>query len=885
MTRAPFQKGHDVAKQRLGRLHSDVCGPMETTSLGKRRYFCVLVDDRTGYTWFHPCALKSDFTSWFVRMDKIFANHYGTHTKVLRSDRGGEYVNTSLEDYCADNGIKIELTVPYTPEQNGVAERMNRKILDKGRTIMKDVEAPDFLWADAFATVTYALNRTVSTRAGGRTPYEAFFGRKPDVSHMRVWFSNVFTHQPKDLGARKLGERGHPAKFLGYPENSAGYKTYDPASHKVEIVRAPIFREEARPRPNAVFEMPVDDSDDDHPGHTSDTVPSGADTSPDVPGVPQDPPVLLPIHQDRPMRARHAPPRFDPDAFGPHGRRKEAIANAYEDLINGVTPAPNLADLDDLVLDHTHLANTIDQSSLELPDAPSFREAMAGPEHDRWHAAILEELAAIKEAGTWELVDYSPALIQNVIGCRFILQKKRGPDGEVLRYKARLVAQGFSQQEGIDYSETFAPVVKSASLRVFLAICAHLGWKIRQMDIKSAYLNGSLSEEIYMRQPKGYEEKGSENKVAKLKKGLYGLKQAGRVWYATLHDYLVKLGFRCTHADHSVFVFERGQSLIIIPVYVDDKLLAGNDKQLLDAIQHAIGARFKSTDLGMAAWILGIRVHHDIEAGTLFIEQSQYIKGILSRYKMTGCTPVSTPLPANTQFQPAPADEHAGVSSYPYLEAIGSLMYAAMGTRPDISYAVRSLTPFASNFGQAHINGVKHVLRYLSGCPDRGILYTRDGGGLVGYTDADWASDRSNRRSISGYAFLLSGGAVSWMSKQQSTVASSSTHAEYIAAAEASKELVWLRRLLSELRKGTSEPTPLHIDNRAADLLARNPVNHGATKHIDVRYHFIRECIADRSIDLKLIGTNDMAADLLTKSLARVKHERFCRMLGMETLG
>src|SRR5260370_2664782 len=215
------------------------------------------------------------------------------------------------------------------------------------------------------------------------------------------------------------------------------------------------------------------------------------------------------------------------------------------------------------------------------------------------------------------------------------------------------------------------------------------------MDIKSAYLNGLLNEDIYMHQLKGFKEEGSEDKIAKLKKGLYGLKQAGREWYAMLLDHLIKIGFRHMHADHSIFIFKHRQSIIIIPVYVDDKLLTRNDEHLLDSIQDTIGTHFKSSNIGPVACILIIHVHHYLKAGTLFIEQSQYIKGILLlHYNMTGCTPVSTPLPVNAQFQAALADKHKRASSYPYLEAIGSLMYAAMGTRPDISYVVRSLAPF-----------------------------------------------------------------------------------------------------------------------------------------------------------------------------------------------
>ena len=251
---------------------------------------------------------------------------------------------------------------------------------------------------------------------------------------------------------------------------------------------------------------------------------------------------------------------------------------------------------------------------------------------------------------------------------------------------------------------------------------------------------------------------------------------------------------------------------------------------------------------------------------------------------MSDCTPVLTPLSLKANFDSATSKEHSRISSYPYLEVIRSLMYAALGTHPDICSAVRALAPFAAMFGHEHVNTLKHIMRYLAGCLDHGIMYTAGDAELVRYTDADWANDCSNHHSISGYAFLYSGGVVSWMSKQQSTVASSSSHAKYIVAMEAAKELVWLHCLLTKLQEEVLGPTILHIDNCAADLLARNPINHAATKHIDIRYHYIRECITDKSIKLKLIRMNDMVADVLTKSVANTKHERFCLMLGMEML-
>src|SRR5260370_28774550 len=230
------------------------------------------------------------------------------------------------------------------------------------------------------------------------------------------------------------------------------------------------------------------------------------------------------------------------------------------------SPPTDASDLDiaSLILDTAHFADEVIQANLELPNSPPFHGVMAGPEHNKWHAAILEELTVIKDAGTWEIINQS-LKICNIIGCWFILQKKHGPEGEITRYKACIVAQGFGQQEGIDYLEMFTPVVKSALLCVFLEICTQHSWKIHQMDIKLAYLNGSISEDIYMHQPKGYEERGSKMKFAKLKKGLYGLKQAGWEWYTTLHTFLIQIGFHHTHADHSVFIFEQGQSIIIVP--------------------------------------------------------------------------------------------------------------------------------------------------------------------------------------------------------------------------------------------------------------------------------------------------------------------------------
>src|SRR5258708_1151500 len=301
---------------------------MELPSLGNQCYFCVLVDDKTGYLWFYPCLAKSDFTPWFIKMDSFFMNHYQSHTKILRSDQGGEYINMALEDYCSRNSITMEFMVSHTPEQNRVTEHATQKILDKGCTIMKDANAPDFLWVDAFTTVMCVINRTAGGQTGSVTPFKAFFGEKPDISHMWVWYANVFIHQLKGLGAGKLGECGHQVKFLGYPENSAGYRTYDPCTHKAQVAHAPIFREEARPTLLSSFKSTVGNSDIESDPNN---VPQNSDSVPPADsGTTLSPPPLTLVHPPTPPSAPSPPPghpvwerwalhHLNPSEFGPHG--------------------------------------------------------------------------------------------------------------------------------------------------------------------------------------------------------------------------------------------------------------------------------------------------------------------------------------------------------------------------------------------------------------------------------------------------------------------------------------------------------------------------------------------------------------------------------------
>ena len=532
----------------------------------------------------------------------------------------------------------------------------------------------------------------------------------------------------------------------------------------------------------------------------------------------------------------------------------------------------------------------------DLTDTPTLKAALEGPERDKWMSAIHAELQNIKAEDVYDLIDPTHEPVDNLLGNKIVLRRKRGASGQIERYKARFTARGDHQRESIDYEETFAPVVKSASIRVVFALAATMGLLVRHLDVTAAFLNGVLKETVYMRQPKGFEEPGKESWVWKLKKALYGLKQGGREWYNCIDNFFTdNLGLTRTFADHSVYVFESDSCVLIVPLYVDDLLIAYDNEDRMLFIKAALEERFKMVDAGPASWVLGMRVCIDRQNGTVSIDQSQYILKVLQRFGMADCKPASTPLPEKTILRSAPDDDIKACSSFPYLQALGSVMYAMLGTRPDIAYAVSTLSRYASCPGTQHVNALKHLLRYLKGTIAYGIIYSRDGGSLLacesdleidakaisGYTDSDYAMDPETRRSVSGAVFLLAGGPISWSSRLQSSVSQSSTEAEYVASTKAAKETIWLRRLMHDLKQDVSHPTPLFIDNRGALLLAKNPIHHNNTKHIDVRHHYVRECVADGSISLRPVASADNIADICTKPLGKVKFTLLRSLLGV----
>ena len=460
---------------------------------------------------------------------------------------------------------------------------------------------------------------------------------------------------------------------------------------------------------------------------------------------------------------------------------------------------------------------------------------------------------------------------------------KHGSDGSVERFKGRLVAKGCSQKYGIDYDETFSPVVRFSSIRGLLAFVVQNDMLIHQMDVVTAFLNGRLDEEIYMAQPDGYVEAGKEHLVCKLGKSIYGLKQSPRCWNRAFSEYLESIGFEQSAADPCVYI-RISEPMAIIAVYVDDLILITKPEDVMQKLKKDLATSFKMKDLGKLHYCLGVCIEQDEDQKCLWLHQKQYLLDLIVKHGLTEANTVSTPADLNVKLE---KDDGVSKSVDPttYQSIIGGLMYAATATRPDISYSVSMLSKFNSSPSEAHLTAAKRIIRYLKGTVNLGLKYCKsEEGQLIGYADADWAGDLDDRHSTSGNVFLMAGGAISWMSKKQATVALSTSEAEYVALSSATQEAVWLRRLLTDLKATPRELTVLMEDNQGAIAIARNPVSHARTKHIDIRYHYVREALQEDTIDLCYCPTEEMVADLLTKPLSKGKFEKLRLAMGMNTV-
>ena len=484
-----------------------------------------------------------------------------------------------------------------------------------------------------------------------------------------------------------------------------------------------------------------------------------------------------------------------------------------------------------------------------------------------------EEMHALHESETFTLTELPEG--RKAVGGRWVYTIKEDSQGSKI-HKARYVAKGFSQIKGIDYNETFAPTPNVASIRMLMQVAAQYDLILHQCDYKSAYLNAPIDEEIYMEQPEGFEVKGEngERLVCKLHKSLYGLKQSGRNWNNLLHSILVENGFIQSQSDNCVYTKFTENETIILLKWVDDVTIAANNENVMCKTKKILQNRFKMKDLGEISHFLGIEFEQG--PGYVKMNQKRYIQKVLERFNMTDCKPRATPSEQKMDWScdSNPADERK------YREAVGSLIYLMMCTRPDICWIITKLSQHLSNPLECHWLAVKHVFRYLKGTIDHELVYRKSGEDLsvIGYSDADWASNPDDRRSISGYCFSLTpkGPLISWKSRKQTSVALSSCEAEYMALASAVQESLYLIQIMKDIDKRyQSNPALIFEDNQGTIALANNPVSRQKSKHIDIKYHFIRSELKNGKFVMKYCPTHDMLADIMTKPSTKFQLQKF----------
>jgi len=890
----PFHSSNSRATELLELVHSDVYDASHI-SHGGYRYWALFIDDCSRQKFAIPMKRKSETFAAFKTFKAYAEKHTGKLLKCLREDKGGEYMSNEFDTFLKECGIIREHSVRNRPQQNGVAERANRTLGERITAMLSESGLSKAYWAECLAALVHVLNRCPTS---GATPYECWHGKKPGVSHLRVWgclACLAYVHIQRDKRS-KFDSHMEKCVFVGYPDGYKGWKFYNPETRKVIISERADFDERYTYDGKLLREGVENTNPELRP-----LVPIDHESSSVVPPEVVENPIenveeeFDEKKEDQPVVEENADPQ--PVSVEQHQEEEEEVNDddrpiALRRARREIRLPWKLRDPPPIIMsDSEESTDESDEEGVHVVvqgenEPQSFTEAMQLPLADKWKDACLEEYNWHLENSTWTLVELPPG--QKAIGSKWVFKIKHNADGSIERFKARLVAKGFSQRPGQDYFETFASTMRATTIRTVLALAAIEDLELRSVDISHAFTNSDIDAEIYMAQPEGFKQGGSKY-VCRLNKSLYGLKQSPRLWGEKLAEVLSQMGFVKTYSDAALFIYDRDGIKVIVPVFVDDITFASKSVEILDSFVVEMSKYFKLRDLGKTSLLLGISIMRDRPNRKLWLSQKQYIMNKLEEFKMADCKPVGTPiLPghnlSSTQCPNTP-EEKAEMDGIPYINAVGSLMYLAIMTRPDIAFAVGVLARFNSNPGKVHWNAVKHVFRYLKGTVDLKLEYgpgeKLEGERFLTYSDADYGGDVDRRKSTDGYMIKVGSGTVCWSSKLQQVVTLSTTEAEYLAAVRASKEICWMQQMLKEIGFMSSAPSTLFVDNQSAISVAKNPEHHGRMKHLDLAYYWLRDKVAERKIQVVHLPSSDMPADLLTKALPKPQVAKLRKLMGL----
>ncbi|CAI7889192.1 unnamed protein product [Closterium sp. NIES-54] len=881
-TRYPFSSSEATAKAPLDEVVMDVVGPLKLGAAGAE-YFLTIVDVYTHMSWVYVLSKKSDVA---------------------------ETVKNRL---VADGGAA---TRPAT----------NRTITETARGLLIEAGLPDYFWPDAVRSTCVARNRALNHVGADKwVPYVEWIGRKPKVDMLRVFGCMCMALVPKHLRHNKLGAKAIWAVHLGMAQNSKGWLLWDPFTKKFLVSRDCKFMEnlmykdwkaeneakigmrfgEVKSSGLEHVELPLElsssstttrqsslvnggeeakDAEEEEEevqqvSERAPTLPSRTTSAPRIRVTPQQRQGLhVPAAEEegRGKRRIQTPNRLTYDVLGRPA--KSALAGAA--LIVG----------DDEESDYEECAFVF-FSPVEMPGEPAtLKEALESSDAKEWKKKMESELKSIEENGAWELVELPEG--RKAITSKWLFKIKSDAEGNIERYKSRLVAKGYQQKEKVDYKELFSPVVKPTMLRTLLASATIKGWVVKQMDVTTAFLNGILEEEIFMAQPEGFDD--GSGRVWKLRKALYGLKQAPRQWYLKLREVLEEIGFTPSSADHSLFMLGEGEQSSFMVVYVDDILIFSPSCDLVKEVMLKLQDKFKCKALGDMSFYLGLNIESVVEKRCMRVHQRKYLEALAANVgQIEGH--VATPFPSGFKCVKGPEEESVGEEERRRFHSlVDSLMYAAVNTRPDVAFATGKLARVVQCPNEEQVAAGMRVAKYLGQTAMVGLQYSaavrrRQKGAdcvepgrlfLTVFSDDFYASKPEDMTSVGGFICCVGGGPTAWESKKQVDQALSSVESEYMALFRAVREIVWQRRLLAELGEEQQGPTPLYCDSQGSIALTKNPVLHGLTKHMRVKWHWTRSMVAAGEVELHYVKTTRQPADMMTKRLVEQQHWKCCKLAG-----
>ncbi|KAL0641744.1 hypothetical protein Bca4012_102720 [Brassica carinata] len=945
-----FKKSSTIYEKCFDLVHSDVW-TAPCLSRENYKYFVTFIDEKSKYTWITLIKTKDRVLEAFKNFQTYVTNQYNAKLKIFRSDNGGEYTSHAFKQHLALHGILHQTSCPYTPQQNGVAERKNRHLMEVARSMMFQTNAPKRFWSDAVQAACYLINRVPTRILEDQSPFEVLNKTKPSLSHLKVFGCVCYVLVPGEM-RNKLEPRSTKAMFVGYSTTQKGYKCFDPESRRVLVSRDVKFIEtrgyyeerswedlkdlaqtsdkatslrmileglginltqdpkaqetptrneaeetshidhEGEDKSEAVHEEGRDSASHDQSGINDEessedqAVESndqqeeaeegqlreeGAEAS--QPGE-EERSEMLPqeeeqeMAQEGPMLRRSTRLRKDPSSWV--NTRVYYNAQAVKHPTQAVCSFSQYPE--------AHCAFMVNLDEDHIPR--SYEEAM---EDKEWKESVGAEAGAMIKNDTWYESELPKG--KKAVSSRWIFTIKYKADGSIERKKTRLVARGFTQTYGEDYIETFAPVAKLHTIRIVLSLAVNLGWGLWQMDVKNAFLQGELEDEVYMYPPPGLEHLVKRGNVLRLKKAIYGLKQSPRAWYNKLSTTLNGRGFKKSELDHTLFTLTTPSGMIALLVYVDDIIITGSDKEGIIATKEFIKSMFEIKDLGEMKYFLGIEICRSKEG--LFMSQRKYTLDLLKGAGAYGGKTARMPMEDGYKVPREGEIEDSKPYQDPklYRKLVGKLIYLTI-TRPDICFAVNQVSQHMQVPKEHHWRMVERILMYLNGSPDQGVWMGCNGSTeVVGYCDADWAGDRADRRSTTGYCTFIGGNLVTWKSKKQKVVSCSSAEAEYRAMLKLTNELVWIKGILKHLEIDQATPMTMHCDNQAAIHIASNSVFHERTKHIEVDCHKVRQMIILGVILPCYTRSEDQLADVITKAARQKTMESIHIRLGLIDLG